>query len=129
MIHRIAMLLLLLWSGRLVAQTPAIRIDDAGPGVGPEILARALAAPHSVVGPGTTRYVVSRAAESQSLIVLSRDVVVEGRVRGDLVVVGGDLYMHPGGSITGAATVIGGGIYESTLATISGPARAFRDFT
>ncbi len=124
------MFVLLLWSGRLVAQTPVIRIDDAGPGVGSEILARALAAPHAVVGPGTTRYVVSRSAgQSQSLVVLSRDVVVEGRVRGDLLVIGGDLYMHPGGSITGAATVIGGGIYESTLATISGPARAFRDFT
>ncbi len=124
------MLVLLLWSGRLVAQTTFIRIDDAGPGVGPEILARTLAAPHTVVGPGITRYVIARTTvQPQTLIVLSRDVVVEGRVRGDLLVIGGDLYMHPGGAITGAATVIGGGIYESTLATISGPSRAFRDFT
>lgn len=130
MIRRLAMLVLLLWGGRLVAQSPIVRIDDAGPGVGPEILERTLAIPHTVVGPGPGRYVVARGKDQpQTLIVLSRDVVVEGRVRGDLVVVGGDLYMHPGGSISGAATVIGGGVYTSALATIAGPARAFRDFT
>jgi hypothetical protein len=55
--------------------------------------------------------------------------VVDGTVDGDLLVVGGDLYTHPGARITGSAATFGGGIYESALATIAGSRTAFRDFT
>jgi hypothetical protein len=50
-------------------------------------------------------------------------------VSGDVIVVDGDLYMHPGGVIEGRALAFGGGVYESSLATIVGGGRAFQDFT
>jgi hypothetical protein len=73
--------------------------------------------------------VPSGVAIDQTLIVIGRDAVIEGTVHGDVIVVGGDLYMHPGGQIDGRAIAIGGGVYQSMLATISGGAFTFRDFT
>ena len=108
----------------------AVSLRDPGPGAGPAILVAALAGPHTVVRPSSTEYLVRRdSVVSQTLIVLGRTVVVEGTVHGDLIVVGGDLYMHPNGKIDGRAVAIGGGVYESTLASIGGSADAFRDFT
>jgi hypothetical protein len=131
-IRRLATLALLLCSGAMAAraQTPAIRIDDAGPGVGPGILARAIALPHVVIAPSSERFIIARGGEQPlTVIVLGRETVVEGKVRGDVIVVGADLYMHPGASITGRAIAIGGGVYESMLATVGGGVLAFRDFT
>jgi hypothetical protein len=132
LIRRLVSVALLLCGGAMPAraQRPVIRIDDAGPGVGPEILARAIAQPHTIVTPAEGRYIIARGSEQPStLIVLGREVVVEGRVRGDVIVVGADLYMHPGANISGRAIAIGGGVYESMLATIGGDVLAFRNFT
>ena len=38
-----------------------------------------------------------------TVLVLGRDDTVNGTVHGDVVVIGGDLYMHPGGAIDGLA--------------------------
>ena len=130
MIRRLALVASLLGSGATGAQTPTIRIDDAGPGIGPAILAHVLAEPHAVVIPGRARYVFARGSDSRrTVVVLGRDAVVEGKVQGDLIVVAGDLYMHPGGVVTGRAISIGGGIYESMLTSIGVGATEFRDFT
>lgn len=130
MIRRLA-LLGLLFAGRVVvAQSPVIRIDDAGPGLGPLVLGEALTHPLDVAPPGADRFVVARGStSSRSLVVLGRDVVIEGHVHGDVIVISGDLYMHPGGAIDGRALAFGGGVYESSLATISAGVRVFRDFT
>jgi hypothetical protein len=126
----VAFLVPLLFAGLAGAQTPRIRIDDAGRGIGPQILARAIAGAHTVISPATTRYVLPRDSTVHStLIVLGRDAAIEGRVDGDVLVVGGDLYMHPGGSIRGRAIAYGGGVYESMLAHIGAGYTAFRDFT
>lgn len=129
-----ALLALLVWGGVALAQTPrgpvAIEIRDAGPGVGPAILERALAGPHTVVPPDRRLMLLPRDSTYRStVIVLGRDAVVEGAVRGDLIVVAGDLYMHPGGSVSGRAIAIGGGVYGSSLASIGAGSEAFRDFT
>jgi hypothetical protein len=111
------------------AQT-AIEVREAGRGAGPQILARALAAPHAIVPPGASEYLVRRdSVFSQTLIVLGRDVVVEGTIHGDLIVVAGDVYMHPGGQIDGRAVTLGGGVYESMSARVGQGIAAFRDFT
>jgi hypothetical protein len=113
-----------------MGQQPVIRLDDAGPGAGPALLAAAIARPHRVIAPAANEYLFARGdTVPQTVIVLGRDAVVEGAVHGDVIVVAGDLYMHPGGHIDGRALAFGGGVYESSLATIGGDIRAFRDFT
>jgi hypothetical protein len=130
LIRAIALLGLLLAGRVLAAQSTILRIDDAGPGIGPRILVDALSRPYDVAPRDTGRYLVTRTSDNpRTLVVLGRDVVIEGRVKGDVVVISGDLYMHPGGAVEGRALAFGGGVYESSLASIAGGARAFRDFT
>lgn len=106
-----------------------MQLRDAGPGSGPQILAAALAAPHDVVAPASSRYTLpADSTHRRTVIVLGRTTYVEGAVHGDVIVVGGDLYMHPGGRIDGRAIAMGGGVYESMLAHTGG-VLAFRDFT
>lgn len=109
------------------AQTKIV-LENAGPGDGPALLAAALSAPHTVVPPAAGQFLIPKdSTYPQTLVVLGRTVVVEGTVRGDLIVIDGDLYMHPGGQIGGGAVAIGGGVYESALAK-TGSVIAFRDF-
>jgi len=130
LIRRLALIAALLSTHIAGAQAPIVRLDDAGPGLGPSILAGALARPHTVVPPGPDPYVVGRTSTApRSLVVLGRDVLVEGHVNGDVIVVDGDLYMHPGGVVDGRAMAFGGGVYESTFGVIRGDRRAFRAFT
>lgn len=130
MIRLLAVLGLLLAGRVAAAQSPVVRVDDAGPGVGPQVLVEALSHPYTVAPQGGEPYLIERASDNpRSIVVLGRDVLVEGRVSGDVIVVDGDLYMHPGGIIEGRALAFGGGVYESSLATISGGGRAFQDFT
>jgi hypothetical protein len=130
LIRRLAVLGLLLAGRAAAAQSPVVRVDDAGPGVGPRVLLDALSHPYTVAPRGDGSYLIARTSDNpRSVVVLGRDVIIEGHVAGDVIVVAGDLYMHPGGVIDGRALSFGGGVYESSLATITGGARAFRDFT
>ena len=127
---RQAALALLAWGGMARAQGPAIHLIDAGPGSGPQVLEAALARPYVVIGPGQSRAVLSRdSTYSRTVIVLGREAAVEARVTGDVIVVGGDLHVHPRANISGRAIAIGGGVYESALADIHGGSLALRDFT
>ena len=129
MIRRIALCVLFLAFRTFDASAQTkIVLQRAGSGEGPELLAAALSGPHGVVPPAAGQLVIPKdSTYSQTLIVLGRTVVVEGTVRGDLIVVDGDLYMHPGGQIVGSAVAIGGGVYESALAK-TGKVLAFREF-
>jgi len=118
-----------MWGGAVGAQTPVIRIQDAGPGPGPQLLATELEKPHTVIPPASGRALLARdSTYRRTVIVLGRDAVVEGRVDGDVVVIAGDLYMHPGAVVDGRLIAFGGGVYTSTLAT-SGETVAYRNFT
>jgi hypothetical protein len=130
-IRRLALGALLVVSSALGATAQdTIHLRDPGPGSGPQVLAQALATPYVVIPPATTRALLGRDTPyARTVIVLGRDVVVEGAIRGDVIVVGGDLYMHPGADITGQAIAIGGGVYESSAAHIGGGVRAYREFT
>jgi hypothetical protein len=44
------------------------------------------------------------------VLVVGGDVAVAARVEGDVVVIGGDVYMHPGGAIEGQAVALGGSV-------------------
>jgi hypothetical protein len=94
------------------------------------VLVQALAGPYTVIPPAATRALLAPGTSyANTVIVLGRDAVVEDTVRGDVIVIGGDLYMHPGADIAGRAIAIGGGVYESTAARIGGGVQAYREFT
>ena len=93
-------------------------------------LARVLGTTHQVLDGGGRPVNLPRGTGFEtSLVILSPRVTIGARVAGDVVVVGGDLFTHPGGRIEGDAIAVGGGVYPSTLASIGGSAYSFRDET
>lgn len=64
-----------------------------------------------------------------SLIVLGRPTYVSSRVRGDVVVIGSDLFLRPGSEISGRAIAIGGTVARSTLGQVGGTVQSYRDDT
>jgi hypothetical protein len=63
----------------------------------------------------------------RNLLVLGRSTYLSSHVEGDVVVVGGDLFLRTGSSIGGRAVAIGGGVYRSLLGTVGGPIESYRD--
>jgi hypothetical protein len=125
-----ALAALLLWGGVARAQNPVVRIVDPGLGPGPQILQRAFAGPHTLVPPAAGRAVLPLDSTYRTtVIVIGREAALEGTVTGDLIVVGGDLHVHPHSTINGRAIAIGGAVYESGLAKIGSGTLSFRDFT
>ena len=116
-------------TARAQTQTQVI-VTDVGPGGSGRLLQEALAQPHRLIEPDTSWFTLKRGAqESASLIVLGRAAAIAGTVDGDVVVVGGDLFVRPGAHIAGRAVAIGGGVYPSTLAIIDKGVQSFRDNT
>src|SRR5437899_3250333 len=109
LIRRLALVVLLVVSGAVGAKAQdTIHLRDAGPGGGPPSLIQALAARYIVIPPAGTRALLAHETPyGRTVIVLGRDVIVEGTVQGDVIVIGGDLYMHPGGDVSGRAVAIG----------------------
>lgn len=107
-----------------------VTVSSVGPGpVGPRLIA-ALAAPHDLIRPAPIPALLSRdSAYTRTVIILHRDVVIEGRVHGDVIVVGGDAFMHPGAIVDGRVVAIGGGVYQSLLAIVRDGTESYRDFT
>ncbi len=116
----------LLAAGSASAQ---IVLVDQGPGEAARILAAATAGPHTVLYAPDSVALPRDSVFSQTVIVLAPRVTVASTVHGDVIVVGGDLFMHPGGNIQGRAIAIGGGAYNSTLASVRDGRLSFRDET
>jgi hypothetical protein len=84
------------------------------------------AGPHAVRG-GSGKLVLPRdSVVTTSLIVIGRPTYLSSRVQGDVVVIGGDLYLRPGSDVAGSAIAIGGGVYRSLLGTV-GATGSYRD--
>ena len=98
---------------------------------GPERVAsivRNVAAQRHALRAGSGALVLPRDSVVQSsLLVLGRSTYLSSRVQGDVVVVGGDLFLRTGSEITGRAVAIGGGVYRSFLGTVGGPVESYRD--
>ena len=102
---------------------------DAGPAPASEILEHVLATPH-VVRAGSERLVLTRdSVISTTLLVLGRPTYLAGRVDGDVVVVGADLFLRPGVDVRGRAVAIGGTVATTTLGTVTGGTLSLRDET
>jgi hypothetical protein len=129
-IVRQALAALLVWGGLARAQRPAVHVVDPGLGAGPQILEHALAGPHVLIPPAEGRALLPRdSTYPATVIVIGREAAVEGTVNGDVIVVGGDLHVHPHATVNGRAIAIGGGVYPSAMATIASGIVTFREFT
>jgi hypothetical protein len=134
------LLALVLGARPAAAQAPAppgialdsalVSVRDVGPGATGRLLRAALAAPHhTIVGADTTIHLVRGTTYERAVVVLGGDVTVAASVRGDVIVIGGDLFLRPGAVIDGRAIAVGGGVYNSLLAVVGGGQLSYRDHT
>lgn len=124
-----SLLAMALCSNALLAQ-PRVVITNRGSGQSARAIERVISAPYRLVTPDTARFMMARVdSEPQSILVLGRSAAIAGTVTGDVVVVGGDLFLRPGVNITGRAVAIGGGVYSTTLGDVLGGIEDFRDET
>jgi hypothetical protein len=116
--------------GRIAAQQP-IRIDGPAKAEPTQLLRAAVAGPHDLVMTDSTRRLVIPRGTTlpRTTLIVGGNASVGAVVRGDVIVVGGDLFLQPGARIDGRAIAIGGGVYGSTLASTGEGARSFRDRT
>jgi len=111
------------------AQTVVIR--DIGPGRAGRWLRSALAEPHVLIRADSAHPAQLRrdTTYNETVIVIGGPAEVASTVHGEVIVVGGDLFLHPGVNIASRAVAIGGGVYETSLGTVHGGIFAFREFT
>lgn len=113
----------------VAAGAQRVTVRERGTGDAAALIDSVTAAPHTVVR-GTGPLVLPRdSTVTTSLLVLGRPTYVASRVRGDVVVVGGDLFLRPGADISGRAVAIGGTVAETTLGHVGGGVRSLRDET
>ena len=111
----------------VAAGAQEIVLREPGPWRTADILRMTAARPH-VVRAGTGDLVLPRdSTVTSSLLVLGRRTYLSSRVEGDVVVVGGDLFLRTGSSINGRAVAIGGAVYRSFLGSVGGPVESYRD--
>lgn len=120
----------LIMTGRLaVAQGPTVVVRDAGPGPVGHYLDELLKKPDTRVLIGDTVTITRDSVYPASVVVLAKRVSLSGTVKGDVVVIGGDLLLKPGGRIEGEGIAIGGAAYNSLLGSARGGLSSHRDFT
>lgn len=113
------------------AAAQAVVIRDLGPGRAGRWLRSALAEPHILIRADSAHPARLRrdTTYDQTVIVIGGPAEVASTVHGAVIVVGGDLFLHPGVNIASRAVAIGGGVYETALGTVRGGIFSFREFT
>ena len=129
MIHRACLAALVLAGTLARAQQPTVVVRDAGPGPMGRYLETTLRKPDTRVIVADTFTMARDSSHSGTLVVIGKRVNVRGTVHGDVVVVGGDLFLKPGGRIDGQGIAIGGGAYGTLLGSVRGGLVSYRDFT
>lgn len=106
-------------------------VRDVGPGWSGRWLRDALAAGALVYASDTAHPATFPRDTSfgRTLVVVGGPATVASVVHGDVIVVGGDLFLRPGVQIDGRAIAIGGGVYWTSLGTVRGGRYAFQDHT
>ena len=128
-IARVVVLVALGKAARANAQQP-VQVEGPSRAKATILLRRALADSHDIMLADSARLILPRGTEvPRTVVVLGGHASVGATVRGDVVVVGGDLFLRPGASIDGRAVAIGGGVYGSTLASVRGGIESLRDHT
>jgi hypothetical protein len=129
MIRRACLAALLLAGTLARAQQPTVVVRDAGPGPIGRYLQTTLSKPDTRILVADTLTIARDSIYPADVVVIGKRVNVKGTVRGDIVVVGGDLFLKPGGRIEGQGIAIGGGAYGSLLGFARGGLASNRDFT
>ena len=127
---RLALLLALVGVAARPAIAQTISIGD-GPRAAGRELRSAIAGPHRVLVVSDTLLVLPRDSTiTETIIVVGAPrVTVASQVQGSVIVIGGDLFLHPGVAITGDAVAYGGGVYTTMLGTVGGRIIGYRDYT
>ncbi len=112
----------------LFAQESTVVIRSPIRGRAATILSEALAKPHHlIVGSGQRVDLRRDTTYSTTVIVIGARTTVASTVNGDVIVINGDLFTHPGAQIHGRVIAIGGGTYGSALAKVDGGGESFAD--
>ncbi len=107
-----------------------LEIIEPGPGRAGSLLTELLTAPYTVRLPDVRQLEIpADSSFDRTLVVLGSDLMFAGTVNGDLVVVGGDLYLRPGASVSGRAVAFGGGVYPARVGDSLPEMLAFRNVT
>lgn len=114
-----------------VVDAQQVVIQDMGPGRAGRWLRSALAAPHVLIRADSAHPAVLKrdTTYDETVIVIGGPAEVASTVHGEVIVVGGDLYLHPGVNIASRAMAIGGGVYETSLGQVHGGIFSYREFT
>lgn len=117
-LYAILVFLVCLVPASLAAQAPTERDLLVRLGGEPgDILRRVIANPYIVIEAPPDGVELPRDTVYETSVVIVRGpAYVSSTVRGDVVVVGGDLFMRPGAEISGRAVAIGGSTHHSTMA-------------
>jgi len=109
----------------------SLRIDGPSHSEATFLLLTARAGPHDLIVADSTRRLTFPRGTTlpRTAIIVGGDASVAATVHGDVIVVGGDLFLQPGATIQGKAIAIGGGVYGSTLALVTGGTHSIRDGT
>src|ERR671919_2571785 len=113
------------------AQDPqsTVVLRTQGRGRPGEILREVMARPYDVILVDSVVHLPRDSTIPRSVLILGGDATVASVVNGDVIVVDGDLFLHPGADIAGRAVAIGGGVYPSSLARVAVGMESFRDVT
>ena len=112
---------------RTGAQDVVIGRDGRGRGAD---VVRSIASRRHVLRAGRDRLDIARDTTiSTNLLVLGRPTYLSGRVLGDVVVVGADLYLRPGSDVTGRAVAVGGTVSSTMLGRVGDGVESIRDET
>ena len=127
---RLVPLLAMLAGAAGTAQGQTVTLGETPRAAGRELRA-ALAGEHRVLVARDTLLVLPRDSTITRTIIIvgAPRVTIASQVQGSVIVIGGDLFLHPGVAITGDAVAYGGGVYVTMLGTVGGRTIGYRDYT
>jgi hypothetical protein len=121
------LLVLVASAGRELGAQPAqpdrclsARLIDAHRAVSGPAVRAVLSEPHQMICTADSGSVTLAKGTTipQSVVIFAHAATVEANVHGDVMVIGGDLFLHPGSHIDGHAIAICGGVYASAEAYV-----------
>lgn len=109
----------------LAAQQPRAFVRHPAPGQPGALVAEILAHPYTIRYEQWNTRLFRGTVIDSSVVVPGSDATVAATVHGDVLVVGGNLFLWPGAHIDGRAIAIGGHVYNTKAAVVTGGLLSF----